>query len=71
MCGSNNKGQLGLGHRRDLTKLVQIPDLPAMEHVACGWDHTLGITRKLYEVCMFGCINNVYNQSNWKVLNQV
>ena len=46
ICGSNNKGQLGLGHRRDLTKLVQIPDLPPMQMVSCGWDHTLGITGK-------------------------
>ncbi|XP_071809806.1 secretion-regulating guanine nucleotide exchange factor-like [Asterias amurensis] len=44
MCGSNFKGQLGLGHTQNMYRLVEVPEVPFVTKIACGWDHTLAIT---------------------------
>lgn len=44
VCGWNNKGQLGLGDTIDRATLTHVPDIRAVRHVSCGWNHTLTIT---------------------------
>ena len=44
MAGWNAKGQLGVGHTRDLSLLQPISDLPSITLVSCGWNHTLVLT---------------------------
>ncbi|XP_035672428.1 LOW QUALITY PROTEIN: secretion-regulating guanine nucleotide exchange factor-like [Branchiostoma floridae] len=45
VCGWNQKGQLGLGHREDVSVLTQVTALTApMDTVSCGWDFTLAVT---------------------------
>ncbi|KAI8494340.1 hypothetical protein Bbelb_281000 [Branchiostoma belcheri] len=44
-CGWNQKGQLGLGHREDVSVLTHVAALTEPVHtVACGWDFTLAVT---------------------------
>ncbi|XP_072172142.1 secretion-regulating guanine nucleotide exchange factor-like [Diadema setosum] len=51
VCGSNNKGQLGLGHKSDINKLVRVPELGPLKQIACGWNHTLAITERDELLC--------------------
>ncbi|XP_078670628.1 secretion-regulating guanine nucleotide exchange factor-like [Branchiostoma floridae x Branchiostoma belcheri] len=45
VCGWNQKGQLGLGHRENVSVLTQVAALTEpVETVACGWDFTLAVT---------------------------
>eukprot|EP00058_Branchiostoma_floridae_P022901 XP_002608391.1 hypothetical protein BRAFLDRAFT_95399 [Branchiostoma floridae] len=45
VCGWNQKGQLGLGHREDVSVLTQVTTLTEpVDTVACGWDFTLAVT---------------------------
>ena len=44
MAGWNAKGQLGVGHTRDLSLLQPISNLPRVTLVSCGWNHTLVLT---------------------------
>lgn len=45
VCGQNDRGQLGLGHRTDISTLQLCPALnKRIINVACGWDFTLFIT---------------------------
>ncbi|CAH1256903.1 SERGEF [Branchiostoma lanceolatum] len=45
VCGWNQKGQLGLGHREDVSVLTQVTALTEpVDTVACGWDFTLAVT---------------------------
>ncbi|XP_038047189.1 secretion-regulating guanine nucleotide exchange factor-like [Patiria miniata] len=59
MCGSNFKGQLGLGHTQNMYRLVEVPDLPRIVKVTCGWDHTLAITDKGH---LFSWGSNMFGQ---------
>ncbi|KNC85069.1 hypothetical protein SARC_02730 [Sphaeroforma arctica JP610] len=62
VCGWNNRGQLGLGHTRDIDHLQPVcgSDLCAKwVSIACGWAHTIGLT-DLGEVYAWGC--NRYGQ---------
>ncbi|XP_022089260.1 secretion-regulating guanine nucleotide exchange factor-like [Acanthaster planci] len=59
MCGSNFKGQLGLGHTQNMHRLVEVPELPCIAKVACGWDHTLAITDKGH---LFSWGSNMFGQ---------
>ncbi|XP_030845433.1 secretion-regulating guanine nucleotide exchange factor [Strongylocentrotus purpuratus] len=51
VCGSNNKGQLGLGHTSDINKLVRVPDLRPLKQIVCGWNHTVAITENDELLC--------------------
>ncbi|CAH1256948.1 SERGEF [Branchiostoma lanceolatum] len=45
VCGWNQKGQLGLGHREDRSVPTQVTALTEpVDTVACGWDFTLAVT---------------------------
>lgn len=58
MCGWNNKGQLGLGDTEDRAVLCRVQGLPPVTQVSCGWNHTLAITGKSFEIqqnSMYGC----------------
>lgn len=42
VCGQNDRGQLGLGHKADIPTLQLCPTLnQRVTKVACGWDFTL------------------------------
>ena len=43
-CGSNNKGQLGLGSTEDVTTLTIVPDLKNVTMATGGWDFSLAVT---------------------------
>lgn len=43
-CGSNNKGQLGLGSIEDVLSLVLVTDLQNVTMAAGGWDFSLAVT---------------------------
>ena len=39
--GMNNKGQLGLGHNKDISLPTPIPNLPQINMISCGWNFTI------------------------------
>jgi hypothetical protein len=44
--GSNEKGQLGLGHRQTpVARPTKVPGLPPVRDLGCGWCHALALTR--------------------------
>ena len=43
-CGSNNKGQLGLGSIEDVLILTLVTDLHNVTMAAGGWDFSLAVT---------------------------
>lgn len=42
--GRNEKGQLGLGHTRNVYTPVKVPNLPPVRTAACGRSHTMAVT---------------------------
>ncbi|XP_059191558.1 LOW QUALITY PROTEIN: secretion-regulating guanine nucleotide exchange factor [Centropristis striata] len=45
VCGQNDRGQLGLGHKADMSTFQLCPSLTQrITKVACGWDFTLLLT---------------------------
>jgi alpha-tubulin suppressor-like RCC1 family protein len=44
-AGWNSSGQLGLGRGEDCVCLSKVPRLPAVTQVACGWNHTLALSK--------------------------
>nr|XP_046250420.1 secretion-regulating guanine nucleotide exchange factor [Scatophagus argus] len=45
VCGQNHRGQLGLGHKADISTLQCCPGLSQrVTKVSCGWDFTLLLT---------------------------
>ncbi|XP_060083459.1 secretion-regulating guanine nucleotide exchange factor-like [Ylistrum balloti] len=70
VCGSNNKGQLGLGHTRDIPTLakVKVPgDAPVIK-ASGGWDFTLILTGKGE---LFAMGSNAFGQLGMPGSNQV
>ena len=41
--GKNNEGQLGLGHKNDVSIPTPIPNLPKIKQIACGWSFSFCI----------------------------
>lgn len=70
VCGSNNKGQLGLGHTRDVSTLtkVQLPEGSVVTKATGGWDFTLIITAA-GELFVMG--SNTFGQLGSPGANQV
>ena len=51
-CGNNNKGQLGIGHREDVTELKPVSALKSIRvnKVAGGWDFSLAVSGSLLKL---------------------
>lgn len=45
-CGSNSKGQLGLGSLEDVLTLTLVNDLKDISMVAGGWDFSLAVSSR-------------------------
>ena len=50
-CGSNNKGQLGIGHKKDASTLQFVSALRDVRviKVSGGWDFSLALSGSIYE----------------------
>lgn len=60
VCGQNHKGQLGLGHRTDISTLQLCPVVNhRVANVACGWDFTLLLTDSGQ---LLACGSNTFGQ---------
>ena len=59
--GWNSRGQLGLGHRQNVSVFTQVawPSPDKVTQVACGWDFTLALTNSGK---VWGCGSNVFGQ---------
>ncbi|XP_021350357.1 secretion-regulating guanine nucleotide exchange factor-like isoform X1 [Mizuhopecten yessoensis] len=70
VCGSNNKGQLGLGHTHDITTLtkVKVPGDNAVTKATGGWDFTFIITDRGE---LFSMGSNAFGQLGMPGANQV
>ncbi|XP_033753080.1 LOW QUALITY PROTEIN: secretion-regulating guanine nucleotide exchange factor-like, partial [Pecten maximus] len=70
VCGSNNKGQLGLGHTQDISTLtkVKLPGDTVVTKATGGWDFTLIITAT-GELLAMG--SNAFGQLGLPGANQV
>ncbi|MGD9108934.1 MAG: F-box-like domain-containing protein [Gammaproteobacteria bacterium] len=61
-CGKNNYGQLGLGHKKNVTKPQEIKRFPKNSkilHVSCGYSHTVFLVQpKNGKIKVYGCGQN-------------
>ena len=58
-CGSNEYGQLGLGHNNSCNTLTPIKNIPGkIQQVTLGWKHTLVLT----DQGLYACGYNKYGQ---------
>jgi hypothetical protein len=66
-CGSNEKGQLGLGGRRNIQQFEALPINLAegyqIERVECGWQHTIVMAKNVKgDMKLYGCGSNSSGQ---------
>ena len=54
MCGLNSVGQLGLGHTLSQALFTEVKSLDDVQQVACGFTHTLIVTRVSVLYCTGG-----------------
>ncbi|XP_050409912.1 secretion-regulating guanine nucleotide exchange factor [Patella vulgata] len=64
VCGSNSRGQLGLGHTEDITVLTSLPEFhnKPINQVVGGWDFTLAVSGQPQGDVLYSWGSNSFNQ---------